>query len=445
MSHELEVRTIAKITARLVPFLVICYFVAYLDRVNVGFAALTMNQDLGLSQMAFGFGAGIFFVAYFIFEVPSNLLLERFGARRWIARIMLSWGVLSGLMACLPWISRVTGLGHETTFYVLRVLLGAAEAGFFPGIIFYLTLWFPAEYRARIVGYFMAAIPLSTVIGAPVSGVLLYLHGGFGLAGWQWLFLIEAIPAVILAVVVFFYLTDRPEDAGWLARDEQEWLSRRLLVERRQREAARTYTVSEVLFDRRVISLSLIYFGAVATNYGLSFFLPQIVKAFGLNTFLTTLVSAAPYLVGVIGMVWWGRRSDRAAERTYHAAIPLLVASGGLVLAVLVADLSLNMVAFCIAGFGIFACLPVFWTLPTAFLSGAAAAAGIAVVNSIGNLAGFAGPFAMGWLRDQTGSYTDGLLLLAGLGIVAMGIVLGIGHDTALERAPSGEHAAMRE
>ncbi|MDU1672312.1 MAG: MFS transporter, partial [Bradyrhizobium sp.] len=192
MSHELEVRTIAKITARLVPFLVICYFVAYLDRVNVGFAALTMNQDLGLSQTAFGFGAGIFFVAYFIFEVPSNLLLERFGARRWIARIMLSWGVLSGLMACLPWISRVTGLGHETTFYVLRVLLGAAEAGFFPGIIFYLTLWFPAEYRARIVGYFMAAIPLSTVIGAPVSGVLLYLHGGFGLAGWQWLFLIEA-------------------------------------------------------------------------------------------------------------------------------------------------------------------------------------------------------------------------------------------------------------
>ncbi|MDU6489045.1 MFS transporter, partial [Bradyrhizobium sp.] len=303
----------------------------------------------------------------------------------------------------------------------------------------------PAEYRARIVGYFMAAIPLSTVIGAPVSGVLLYLHGGFGLAGWQWLFLIEAIPAVILAVVVFFYLTDRPEDAGWLARDEQEWLSRRLLVERRQREASRTYTVSEVLFDRRVISLSLIYFGAVATNYGLSFFLPQIVKAFGLNTFLTTLVSAAPYLVGVIGMVWWGRRSDRAAERTYHAAIPLLVASGGLVLAVLVADPSLKMVAFCIAGFGIFACLPVFWTLPTAFLSGAAAAAGIAVVNSIGNLAGFAGPFAMGWLRDQTGSYTDGLLLLAGLGIVAMGIVLGIGHDTALERAPSGEHAAMRE
>src|SRR4051794_35173456 len=435
--HALEVPTIAKVSKRLVPFLIVCYFVAYLDRVNVGFAALTMNQDLGLSQTAFGFGAGIFFIAYFIFEVPSNLLLERFGARKWIARIMLSWGILSGAMAFIPSIARVTGLGNEHSFYLLRVLLGAAEAGFFPGIIFYLTLWFPAEYRARIVGYFMAAIPLSTVIGAPVSGVLLYLHGGLGLTGWQWLFLIEAIPAIILSVVVFFYLTDRPEDARWLASDEQQWLSRRLLIERRQREAVRTYTVSEVLFDRRVIGLSLIYFGAVATNYGLSFFLPQIVKAFGLNTFLTTVVSAAPYLVGVIGMVWWGRRSDRAAERTYHAAIPLFIASAGLVLAALVADPSLKMLAFCIAGFGIFACLPVFWTLPTAFLSGAAAAAGIAVINSIGNLAGFAGPFAMGWIKDHSGSYAGGLLLLAALGIIAMGIVLMLGHDDSLERAPA--------
>ena len=218
--HEVEIRTIAKVSKRLVPFLIICYFVAYLDRVNVGFAALTMNQDLGLSQTAFGFGAGIFFIAYFIFEVPSNLLLERFGARKWIARIMLSWGILSGTMAFIPAIARATGLGNENTFYLLRVLLGVAEAGFFPGIIFYLTLWFPAEYRARIVGYFMAAIPLSTVIGAPISGVLLYLHGGLGLAGWQWLFIIEAVPAIILSSVVFFYLTDRPAGAAWLAPDD---------------------------------------------------------------------------------------------------------------------------------------------------------------------------------------------------------------------------------
>ena len=430
-----EIRTIAKVTGRLVPLLIVCCFVAYLDRVNVGFAALTMNQDLGLSQTAFGFGAGIFFIAYFLFEVPSNLLLERFGARKWIARIMLSWGILSGLMAFIPAIGRATGLGNEYSFYLVRVLLGAAEAGFFPGIIFYLTLWFPTEYRARIVGYFMAAIPLSTVIGAPISGMLLYLHGGLGLAGWQWLFIIEAVPAIILACVVFFYLTDRPSDARWLAADERMWLAQRLESEQRQRQAVRDYTVAESLVNPRVIGLSLVYFGAVATNYGLSFFLPQIVKAFGLNTFLTTVVSATPYVVGVVGMVWWGRRSDRMAERRFHTAFPLFVAAAGIAVSTALDDPTLKMISLCLAGFGIFACLPVFWTLPTAFLSGAAAAAGIAAINSIGNLAGFAGPFAMGWIKDHTGSYTGRLLALAGLGIIAMGIVLMLGHDEASERA----------
>jgi len=433
--NAVEIRTIAKVTKRLVPFLIVCYFIAYLDRVNVGFAALTMNQDLGLSQTAFGFGAGIFFIAYFIFEVPSNLMLERFGARKWIARIMLSWGILSGAMAFIPTIARATGLGNEYSFYLLRVLLGVAEAGFFPGIIFYLTLWFPGVYRARIVGYFMAAIPLSTVIGAPISGVLLYLHGGLGLAGWQWLFFIEAVPSVILAGVVFFYLTDRPADAHWLAPDERAWLADRLEVEQRQRQALRDYSVGQALIDPRVLGLGLVYFGAVATNYGLSFFLPQIVKAFGLNTFLTTLVSATPYAVGLIGMVWWGRRSDRTVERRFHAAFLLFVAAAGIAVSTALNDPTLKMISLCVAGFGIFACLPVFWTLPTAFLSGAAAAAGIAVINSIGNLAGFAGPFAMGWIKDHTGSYAGGLLLLAALGIIAMGIVLTLGHDKTLERA----------
>lgn len=437
MMHALEIRTIAKVSKRLVPFLIICYFVAYLDRVNVSFAALTMNQQLGLSQTAFGFGAGIFFIAYFIFEVPSNLLLERFGARKWIARIMLSWGILSGAMALIPNIASATGLGNEHTFYLLRVLLGAAEAGFFPGIIFYLTLWFPTEYRARIVGYFMAAIPLSTVIGAPISGALLYLHGGLGLAGWQWLFVIEAVPAIILAGVVFFYLTDRPADAAWLAPDERNWLAERLEIERRHRETMHSYTVTQALVNPRVIGLGLVYFGAVATNYGMSFFLPQIVKAFGLNTFLTTVVSAAPYVVGLVTMVWWGRRSDRHVERRFHAAFPLFLAAAGIAASTALDDPTLKMLSFCVAGFGIFACLPVFWTLPTAFLSGAAAAAGIAVINSIGNLAGFAGPFAMGWIKDHTGSYAGGLLLLAALGIIAMGIVLMLGHDDALERAAS--------
>lgn len=435
--NTLEINTLAKVTKRLVPFLIVCYFVAYLDRVNVGFAALTMNQDLGLSQTAFGFGAGIFFLAYFLFEVPSNLLLERFGARKWIARIMLSWGLLSGLMAFIPNIAGATGMGSENTFYLIRVLLGAAEAGFFPGIIFYLTLWFPAEYRARIVGYFMAAIPLSTVIGAPISGLLLTLHGAGGLAGWQWLFIMEAVPAVILSGFVFFYLTDKPADAAWLAADERRWLNERLTLERKQREAVQEFTVGQALVNPHVIGLSLVYFGAVATNYGLGFFLPQIVKAFGLTTFMTTVVSAAPYAVGTIAMVWWGRRSDRFAERRWHTAIPLFIAAAGIAASTVLDDPTLKMIAFCVAGFGIFACLPVFWTLPTAFLSGAAAAAGIAVINSIGNLAGFAGPFAMGWIKDHTGSYAGGLLLLAGLGVIAMGVVLSLSHNDALERAPA--------
>jgi MFS family permease len=342
-------------------------------------------------------------------------------------------------MAFIPAIAHVTGLGNEKSFYLLRVLLGVAEAGFFPGIIFYLTLWFPARYRARIVGYFMAAIPLSTVIGAPISGALLYLHGGLGLAGWQWLFIIEAVPAVILAGVVFFYLTDWPAEAAWLSAEERAWLAGRLALEQRQRRAVRDYSVRQSLVNSRVLGLSLVYFGAVSTNYGLSFFLPQIVKTFGLNTFLTTLVSATPYAVGVIGMVWWGRRSDVVVERRFHAAIPLFIAAAGIAVSTVFDNPTLKMLSLCVAGFGIFANLPVFWTLPTAFLSGAAAATGIAVINSIGNLAGFAGPFAMGWIKDQTGGYAGGLLLLAALGIIAMGAVLLLGRDEAAEHSTAAE------
>jgi MFS transporter, ACS family, tartrate transporter len=418
--EPLEQRTIARVSARLVPFLIVCYFVAYLDRVNVSFAALTMNKDLGLSASAFGFGAGIFFLAYFLFEVPSNLFLERVGARKWIARIMFTWGVLSGSMAFI---------GGETSFYVVRVLLGIAEAGFFPGIIFYLTLWFPAVYRARIVGYFMAAIPLSTVIGAPVSGLLLGLDGGLGLKGWQWLFVLEAAPALILSVVVFFYLTDRPADATWLAPDERAWLVARLEDERLQRETVRRYSVREALLNPTVLALSLVYFGAVATNYGLSFFLPQIVKAFGISNFQAGVVAALPYVVGLVSIVFWGRRSDRKLERRFHLAFPLFVASAGIAISTALDDPTMKMAALSVAGFGIFGCLPVFWTFPAAFLSGAAAAGGIALINSIGNLAGFAGPYAMGSIKDMTGSYTGGLLSLSAVGLIAMAIVLALRSD----------------
>ena len=426
---ELEQRTMAKVSARLVPFLILCYFVAYLDRVNVGFAGLTMRQDLGLSASAFGLASGIFFLTYFVFEVPSNLFLHRFGARKWIARIMLSWGIISGANAF------VTG---PYTFYLVRVLLGAAEAGFFPGIIFFLTLWFPSVYRGRIVAWFMAAIPASSVIGAPVSGLLLYLDGVGGLKGWQWLFVVEAVPAIILSVVVFFYLTDRPADAGWLADDERRWLADRLAAEERQRLAAEHISVGQVLRDGRVLTLALVYFGGVAANYGIAFWLPQIVKSFGgVSNFQIGLITAIPYLVGTVTMVLWGRRSDRTMERKGHVAFPLAVAAIGIALAGMVSDPLTKMVLLSIAGFGVFANLPVFWTLPAAFLSGAGAAAGIAVINALGNLAGFVGPYAMGWVKDATGSFSGGLYLIAALALIGCIAVLLLPHDKRLEEVPA--------
>lgn len=427
---EIETRTIARVTARLVPFLILCYFVAYLDRVNVGFAALTMNKDLGISATAYGFGAGIFFLSYFLFEVPSNLFLERFGARKWIARIMLTWGILSGATAFVQ---------GETSFFVVRFLLGIAEAGFFPGIIFYLTLWFPATYRARIIGLFMAAIPLSSVLGSPVSSWLLGFDGMMGLKGWQWLFIIEAIPAVLLAFVVFNYLTDRPSEAKWLQADERAWLANRLELEERQRTAVQHYSVMQALLNPRVLGLSLVYFGAVACNYGIGFFLPQIVKGFGLTNLQTGFVTAIPYVVGTVAIIYWGKRSDRMKERKFHAAFALAVASAGIAVSTLLPDPTLKMLALSVAAFGVFGALPVFWALPTSFLSGAAAAGGIAIINAIGNLSGFVGPYLVGYIKDRTGGFEGGLLCLAAFGAIAMVIVLMLRHDGALEEAPVGQ------
>ena len=425
--EPLEQRTIARVSARLIPFLILCFFVAYLDRVNVGFAALTMNRDLGLSAAAYGFGAGVFFLTYSLFEVPSNLLLERMGARRWIARIMLTWGILSGATAFIQ---------GETSFYAVRMLLGIAEAGFFPGIIFYLTLWFPAVYRARIIGAFLAAVPLATVIGAPVSGLLLGFDGVMGLRGWQWLFLLEAVPALILSVVVFFYLTDRPADATWLAPEERAWLVSRLRQEQQKRESVRTYNVVQALCNPKVLALSLVYFGAVANNYGLSFFLPQIVKAFGGSNAQAGLVTAIPYVAGAIGAVWWGRHSDATRERRFHLVAALLLGSIGIAVSTAIDDPVLKIAVLCAAGFGIFGSLPVFWTLPTAFLGGAAAAGGIALINSIGNLAGFVAPFVVGSIKDATGGFTGGLLCVSAASLVAAMIVLVLDHDRSLEHAP---------
>jgi MFS transporter, ACS family, tartrate transporter len=426
--QAIEVQTMGKVTRRLVPFLMLCYFIAYLDRVNVSFAGATMSRDLALSAAAFGGAAGIFFIAYFFFEVPSNLALDRFGARRWIARIMLTWGLVSGAQAF------VTG---QLSFNVVRLLLGVAEAGFFPGIIFYLTLWFPSAYRARIVGLFMFAIPISTVIGAPISGLILNLEGVYGLHGWQWMFIIEALPSLLMAFAVWFYLTDRPREARWLHADESGWLQARLDAERRNREAIVHLSWLRSLRDPRVIAFGFVYMGLNIPQYGLSFFLPQIVNAFGgLSNFEAGVITALPYAVGAIGMILWGRHSDSTGERKFHVVIPLAMIVVGLGLAAIAASPIVKMLWICLAGFGFFAVLPVFWTLPTALLSGTAAAAGIAAINSIGNLGGYFGPQIFGLLRDWSGADEVGLIFLAACAIVGIVIVLVLGHNPALERAP---------
>jgi len=436
MADDIEARTISQVAWRFIPFLILCYFVAYLDRVNVGFAKLTMDADLGLSETAFGFGAGVFFLAYFLFEVPSNIIMDRVGARVWIARIMLSWGIVSGAMAFIPQIAHATGISAEYTFYLLRVLLGFAEAGFFPGIVFFLTLWFPASYRARIVGYFMAAIPLSSALGSPVSATLLGLDGAAGLRGWQWLFIVEALPSIVLAVVTFFYLTDRPAEARWLDDDQRNWLHRRLAAEDARREHVSPGSIFASLTDMRVLALSLVYFGAVACVYGVGFWLPTIVKGFGLSIAMTGWVNAIPYVVAFVGMVWWGLRSDQKGERTMHLAFALALAAIGVGASAFLTDPTMKMIALTIGAFGVYASLPIFWTLPTAFLAGAAVAPGIAAINSIGNLSGYFGPFAIGWIKDATGSFAWGLTTIAACAVIALIITLSLGHDPHLERAP---------
>jgi len=425
-TSDIEASTIRAISWRLIPFLVLAYFLAYLDRVNLGFAALTMNAELNFSPTIFAWGAGIFFIGYFIFEVPSNIALEKFGASRWIARIMVSWGIISALMAVVsgPW-----------SFYALRFLLGVAEAGFFPGIILYLTYWYPAEYRARFLAAFAIAVPVSTVIGAPVSGLLLGLDGLMGLKGWQWLFIIEGIPSVVLGIVTWFYLTDRPSQATWLSAEQKAWLIAKLEAERVAKESGNQMSLGQALASPKVLVLSLIYFGFVGALYGMQFWLPQIVKAFGFSNAQTGFVTAIPYLFGSIAMVLWAQHSDATRERVWHVGLPLLLTAAALGLSGISTDPVLTMVALTVAAIGVFCTFALFWTLPTAWLSGTAAAGGIALINSIGNLAGFGGPYLIGWVKELTGSTSTGLLVLAVMPLVAGLLVLFGKHDTKAEFA----------
>jgi MFS transporter, ACS family, tartrate transporter len=423
---EVETSTIRAISRRLIPFLVLAYFFSYLDRVNLGFAALTMNAELKFTPLIFAWGAGIFFIGYFIFEVPSNLALEKFGASKWIARIMVTWGIISALMAT------VSG---EWSFYILRFLLGVAEAGFFPGIILYLTYWFPAEYRARFLAAFAIAVPVSTVIGAPISGLLLGLDGVMGLKGWQWLFIIEGVPSVLLGVVTWFYLTDKPEHADWLSAEQKAWLSSRLTAEVAAKQAAKHMTLGEALSSSKVIMLSLIYFCFVAALYGMQFWLPQIVKAFGLTNAQTGFVTAIPYLFGTVAMILWARHSDATRERVKHVGAPFFLIAVALGVSSYLTDPVATMVALTFAAIGVFCVFAVFWTLPTAWLSGTAAAGAIALINSIGNLAGFGGPYLIGWIKDSTGSTANGLLALAVLPLIGGLLVFLGGHESKVEFA----------
>ena len=345
---------------------------------------------------------------------------------------MVTWGLLSAAMA-LIW--------NETSFLVVRFLLGAAEAGFFPGIILFLTYWFPAAYRARMVGRFMVAIPISAVIGAPLSGLILGMDGIWGLRGWQWLFICEGLPTVLLGLVVMFYLTDGPEKADWLDADESGWLIDRLRRERMVREAHAKHTLWEALKHPRVLMLSLVYFGTAAAGYGLGFWLPTIVKEFGVSDLQTGFITAVPYAVGVVAVVIWPLLSDRMRERKWNTALAFLVAAGGLALSTYFPDPVHKMAILCIAAVGMFAIGPLFWTLPTAFLSGTAAAGGIALINSIGNLAGFAAPYAMGYLKDATGGFSAGLLVVAFFPFLSAILVLILGHNPALERSVAPEAA----
>lgn len=410
-------------TLRLLPLLALAYLLNYVDRVNVGFAALTMNADIGLSAAAYGFGAGLFFIGYFFFEVPSNIVLHKVGARLWIARIMVTWGIVASATAFVQ---------GEISFYIVRVLLGIAEAGFFPGIILYLTYWFPRVDRARIVALFLLAVPLSSVIGGPIS-TLLITNGdgvlGFD-AGWRFMFFVEGIPTILLGIAVLFLMPDRPHRARWLSREQATALEDTLAAED-AREVPGEVGIRAALANPKVIALSLVYFGVVFGLYVLAFFLPTIIKGFqqqfgtSFSLVQTGLVTAIPYAIASVTMVLWARHSDRTGERALHVAVPAFVGAAGIAVALYMSSPLLVMVCVTICAIGVFAAIPPFWSLPNAFLSGVGAAAGIGLINSFGNLSGFVGPYVNGLLQDLTGDAKAGLWVVAAMMVMSGLIALG--------------------
>jgi len=406
MDDDIRNRALKKVAWRFLPILTIAYVLNYLDRTSVGFAALTMNKDIGLSAYQFGWGAGLLFASYSLCEIPSNLILYRIGARRWIARIMVSWGIVAAANAFV--------VGPQS-FYIVRLLLGAAEAGFFPGVTFFLAAWFPAQYRARVLAWFLVGIPVSSLIGGPVSGLLLQMHGFWGLAGWQWMFLVEGLPASVIGLFIYAMLSDRPEDARWLDPDERAAMAAMLAEERRDRAR---HSLLAAVKDVRVLVLTVIQFAYTLGSYGVGIWLPQILKTHGLSNLAVGLWSAVPYLFASIAMLVWAAYVDRAGRRLLNLTLGFLLATVGLFVSVGWTDLAPALIGLTIALIGVTSARAIFWTVPTSFLEGRGAAGGLAFITTFGSLGGFAGPFMIGWIKEATGSFV--------IGLVAMGAILAV-------------------
>ncbi len=438
-AHALEQITMRKVYWRILPLAILAYFLAYLDRINVSFAALTMNKDLGIDAAIYGMAAGAFFWGYFLFEVPSNIILEKLGARIWVARIMVSWGVISGATAFCsgPW-----------SFLTMRFLLGLAEAGLFPGMILFFTYWFPDWHRARIVSGFMIALPVAVAAGAPVStGILEGFNGVLGLAGWKWMFIAEAIPTVLVGIVILFFVTDRPHLARWLSDDQRSWLISTLETERSLIEAKRKVSVWQSFFDPKVLLLTLNYFGIVGASIGMLLFVPQIVKQLGLTNMQVGWVSMIPYICGAVALLVWGWFSDRTGERRWNLFWACTTATAGLVIAGATVGTVWALVGMSIAAIGFYGSKGPFWTMPSMILTGTAAASGIAWINAVGNLGGFFGPSIVGWAKTYTGSFAGGLYALACFSLVSA-IVAALGlriPNPAARRTAEQEMAVAAE
>jgi MFS family permease len=420
---RLEAETMRKVTWRIIPFLIVCYLLALIDRGNIGMAALQMNDDLGISKKVFGFAGSLFFIAYFFFEVPSNLALQKYGARKWIARIMITWGMVSAGTAFVQ--------GQNSLFF-MRFLLGAAEAGFFPGVVLYLTYWFPAAYRARIIATFMVAVPMGGFIGSPLSALLLQADGLFGMRGWHWLFILEGLPTVLLGFVCLFFLTDRPEQAKWLSEEQRNWLSTRIEKERNEKKSVARMSVWKLFRTKEVLGMALVCSAASAAGSVLNIWQPQLLKSFGLSVMQTGLVNSVPYVIASVLMILWGRHSDKKGERRWHTAIPLLLIAGGMLFTSATSALIPTVVLLSCVLVGAYSFKGPFWALSSTWIAPSAAAAGLAAINATSNLIG--GGLMVnvyGWIKDETGSYALALLPIAGLAVASVLILLSLSSDAS--------------